>query len=245
MADYSCTAGFAGLPSAPCMTTGGTFEPLSGCEPCTAGRYADVDGLALCIRCPSGKYMSSSTVGSVSSTDCIGCGAGKYATTIGAIAESSCIDCTAGKYTNTVGQSQCIDCSPGFYESLTGSSGCDSCSRGRYSASVGATTCVCCPAGKDSQQNSTSLDDCVDCSAGKWLGAAACVPDNSMRPCTDCMVDTYGVTPGATSEAAACIDCPAHASTVGRTGVPELLGCWCIEGYQLSFGYCELCPVNT
>ena len=213
-----------------------------------AGRYADGDGLAHCIHCPVGRYMSSSMVGSVSSTDCIGCGAGKYATTTGAIAESSCIECTAGKYADTVGQSQCIDCPPGFYESLTGSSGCDSCSRGRYSASVGATTaatCVCCPAGKDSQQNSDSLDDCADCAAGKWLGAAACAADNSPRPCIDCTVDTYGVTLGATSEIEACIDCPAFASTVGRVGVPELLGCWCIEGYQFARGYCEPCPVNT
>eukprot|EP01043_Picozoa_sp_COSAG02_P054860 COSAG02_NODE_6279_length_3682_cov_1.790957_2_plen_1002_part_01 len=243
----SCTAGFSGIPSATCTADGAAFAPLGGCTPCEAGQYADVNGLEHCIWCPIGKYMYSSISGSNTERDCVACEVGKYGMTTGSIDASSCIDCPMGRYNQALNSTGCIDCPAGMFASSPGSFTCDSCAGGRYSAVAAAisnSSCLCCQAGKTSPENSSSADDCVDCGAGRWR-AATCVADNSLQLCVDCASDMYGVVPGQTSSATACIQCPAHSSTVGRTGVSRQQDCWCTQGYEMTYGMCRPCPPNT
>ena len=79
--------------------------------------------LGICSECPSG---SGSPTGSIGSSSCSECGAGKYV-------DGDCKWCQAGKYQGLTGQTACTECPAGTYQNWLGETECKSCPSGYHS----------------------------------------------------------------------------------------------------------------
>ena len=220
--DCICNAGFVFIDSGVCrvMCAG---DDNSDCS-CDVGFYQRQDNV--CVKCGQGE---SSPVGSISSSACSPCSAGKYLYEPSdtrsictdcefgkyqpITAQTACADCEAGKAQSSRGASSCVDCSPGHYSNRTGLEDCFACDEGYYVGTNEAIECEACSAGTFT--SSTGQTTCQDCIAGQESvdGAAACTS------CGDGRWSNAGD--------ASCIDCEGKYNREPDFHQEELKQCFC------------------
>ena len=140
-----------------------------------------VDG-SPCLACEKGKWNDS-----IGGTSCTNCLAGQYNDQTASTSIDACIGCGAGRYANTA----------------LAATSCVACEKGKWSDSIAGTSCTNCLAGQYNDQTaSTSIDACIDCTAGRYstVGGAAI----SSAVCNICRVGAATNTP---SRATSCEDC--------------------------------------
>jgi len=177
-------------PSGSCKTCGvGTFavDGLgTGCEDCTAGKYADALGSASCLSC---RANSNSVVGS-SSIDACPCIEGYEFVTL-------CTACKYGYYKNSEANSRCLACPPVATTSATASSAltqCILCEASKYSTQDSSgVTCTKYTLNSRSAIGSISVSNC-SCNVGF-------TPSSNM--CLSCTSGKYKTIPGT----AVCTSC--------------------------------------
>ena len=189
-------------------------DAVMACESCIAGRYSEIDGLALqdgepksmaCTGCPPGRWSSGRGVAKESK--CIYCGPGRYgSTTPGAPSNSSCRPCSPGMFSVIVGsgageiatctkcprgfaqtlegEAFCLPCIPGRFSNLQGTAECKSCSNNTFAADTASKGCMPCSSGRTAGNGSAS---CSACSAGKHIRSL----DGSCVACTAGLFSEY------------------------------------------------------
>ena len=167
---------------------------------CSSGKYiisddpSDHTSADQCSSCSPGSYLNG--------TDCVVCGAGKYAASSG---QAACDGCPAGKYNADdstdaslhVSIDDCLLCRRGFYADSEGMVKCTSCVAGKYMLEFNdgnpnsEDDCTICDAGTYSYQNSSA---CHDCPTGTYLDddATDASKHASEDNCTLCPSSTYG-----------------------------------------------------
>jgi len=220
----------------------GTYGPLQAagdadnCTRCGPGNYHTGLGASsaqVCTRCDQGKVQPSSSA-RTSSSDCIACGPGTYASSL---ETGTCQACAAGTFQTGHMQSNCNQCRRGTYLPFPGvryESWCAPCERGTYQSITGAsspTACVKCMKGTfTSAVNGVSA--CTACVVGTYSSAAG------GELCHTCPIGTYTSRVGADS----CDTCLSgtYGNSTGLTGCLQ-----CRRGhFQLGNGTsaCSLCP---
>ena len=233
---YYCTGGANKTAcAAGTYSTGGA----SSCTTCTVGYYCP--GGSNRVACTAG--TANSNTGSISSSACVSCAAGKYS----GVGASSCTNCSAGTY-STGGASSCTTCTVGYYcpggsnrvvcaagtyTNTTGKSSCTTCSAGTYNTGTGNTSCTNCPVGYSCSGGSNktacaagyysagSASSCTICPAGSYC------PGSSNK--TACAAGTYTNTTGKSS----CTTCSAGTY---NTGTGNTTCKTCEAGYYCTGG---------
>jgi len=199
---------------------GVSAESVTCLSPCQAGEYGNcsiADGSSDCYincecrKCPAGYYSAS--VGSVSVSDCLSCGAGQ----VSSEGASVCTSCPLGKYATddvnddegglisqvSTSATSCNKCPEGYFTDTTSTLVCQACSPGEFSG-WGAPSCSECPSGSYS---SGGVSNCTECETG-FYGETT-----SLSSCTACAAGSYQPNRGSS----ACLDCPIGKSQ-GVTG---------------------------
>jgi hypothetical protein len=115
----------------------GSFGEGNACKSCTAGYFADEEGMTTCKACDAGSFAASE-----GSVNCQLCQAGR--STEGARGSPTCTDCPKGKYSEE-GDMDCTYCPRGTYGNSTASGSCFSCGSMTTIeiASESQAACVC------------------------------------------------------------------------------------------------------
>ena len=152
------------------------------CTNCEAGRAAASEGSSSsdCLLCAKGKYAS------VQAASCTTCAEGYYNTVLG---QSRCDQCPAGKTSGgpaDQGRTSCSDCPLGkFSMSQVGRQTCVPCAPGSYGSNDTRTTCEPCSKGfVNPNSGSTDRSACEKCPAGKVTFSV------SLNTCSKCPVFT-------------------------------------------------------
>jgi hypothetical protein len=152
-----------------------------------------------CALCSVNSYQSS--VGSTACIPCPQCWSTNY---LGAVSDSNCTFCSAGAFYQN---STCNDCSPGKFSTSLSSINCSVCTRGTYSDKYLATSCSICPLGSWSgKEGQSSLQDCQNCSAGRFSNQTALFADDL---CSPCPVGKFNELSGSTTQQH-CVYCPSY-----------------------------------
>jgi hypothetical protein len=165
-----CPAGF-GSKAGVCAQCGeGTFSNGSApCEPCPAGTFAPLPGLARCVACGAGEVSLGGD------SQCVFCPSGTVANQV----RTHCDRCPRGSWSLS-GDAACRLCAPGTFNEREGEPGCEECGRGRFNpeqGSVSPLSCVPCPAGRfcPYTANVAALE-CDPQGVAPQAGLAACSP---------------------------------------------------------------------
>ena len=231
------------IPPIPTCPSGSFYNnSLFSCQVCSPGYYQNVTGSTStsCMGCPAGTFASSSN-----STSCVSCPVGRYQSSVNS---TDCIDCSTGNYQPQTGATSCINCAAGTYQNLTSSTSCILCAAGTYQDLIQSTSCLECPSG--SYQNNTGSTICITCLAGSSGGGAipceSCSPgtyqaNSSSSTCTSCSPGYFQGSSGATS----CSSCSAgtYSSSNGSTSCAS-----CNPGFYQSSSSstsCNSCPSGS
>ena len=166
----------------------GAATKEAGCINCPAGKYSDIDGLALasnCKACEAGFWSSDpgiekesqcksciagtySNVGAGERTSlgaCTDCDAGRYSSTTAATTFAQCISCPEGYFQKDSASLYCLPCQPGKFAESEASPACDDCAVQTFANATGARVCHNCPPGSVA---STGAAACLECAPGKF-----------------------------------------------------------------------------
>ncbi|XP_070188097.1 uncharacterized protein [Littorina saxatilis] len=220
------------------------------CDNCPVGQYTSGYAAVSCTPCPQGQTTRS--IGSTSVSDCAAlCPVGQYHN------GSRCALCPTAFYQNQTGQFECRPCPRGYLTLVEGSTSQSSCAEGcqsGYELLVNGTcvpcaqgtyrqygldqTCKPCRSGYTTPTDaSISSDNCtvLRCPAGSKANA-------SVTGCELCRRGQYQ--PQANQ--LGCLPCPTNYITA-QPGSLQASDCqqFCLSGYQLVSGQCEMCPVAS
>ena len=187
----SCSRGFKSL----------SFYGSTGCEQCTAGKFA-IERSHTCHSCIPGTFSGAGAFGCTvcgpgkisvrEASSCFECQGGKYATNNHAICSPCgvgyfssqgadyCIQCPEGKHNPITGSDACLACAPGTFNIHTGQGNCQLCEAGSYNPHNESLACTPCAKGKfNPDLGSNSSDACLICPSGTFnarFGQKACTP---------------------------------------------------------------------
>ena len=196
------------------------------CTDCSLGMYSILPASLKCENCLGGK--STVATGSVKTTDCKDCDAGKHSTgkddfttckdcgkdSYSDIGSSVCLKCDVGQYMPDVDprpSGSCLDCAPGQFSNY-GKLKCTKCVQGYYAnKTIAATECISCPSGQYGSgvtvaQRINEGDACNKCVTGKYSKAKGADSDDT---CIDCQPGKKAKDDqvARTEETEACTDC--------------------------------------
>ena len=199
-----------------------TFGVGGICEPCTTGKYNNIEAQTQCTKCNPGYF----TYGTAAYS-CTACPSGRYNGQLG-LEQNECHKCPAGKYNDVTALTecklcpsgradtrealvQCDQCALGKFQENTGQTACDSCYQGKYADVRGLAICKNCAQG--SYEDSTGSSSCKTCPKPKYSD------EEGLAVCKDCLAGRYGLTTGQT----ACHLCGTgkFQNVVGQTGCKD------------------------
>lgn len=233
------------------------------CHTCDPGKFADSQGLSICMDCGVGDYF-----GQDGAISCTTCGQGTYEDEMGSI---ECKSCPAGHFDKTPTQgaddeyyygygdgqrTHCATCPVGKRQSSVGSTECEFCTDGKYQDEETQLQCKNCAAGEYSAPGfRDGVTICTHCDAGK---VTKVVGDGSCKVCPEGFIanDAGGAAAGGTD----CDSCTAGYYSVAQTTVcqtcptghfsnNEESSCTsCPEGWfggTAGLGACQECGAGT
>jgi hypothetical protein len=163
-------------------TTSTECTDATCCEPCSIGKYNDVNGQMACKLCHPGQYTNQTEQASCQSMLTVAsCGPGQ-----GFLSSSG----DALNFQSSADDGTCVACGAGTFSSVTSLAICDVCPPGRFQNETGKDFCVDCPAGKTLKVANTfeyhdELSDCEDCRVLQFMPFTG-----SVRDCYLCLTAT-------------------------------------------------------
>eukprot|EP00808_Paulinella_micropora_P019733 g59215.t1 len=207
----------------PCQPSTHEVAGSITCQPCTVGKYSDLEGLAECKPCGLGYYANAGSL-----TACTACEQGRV---VKEVAAQSCVECRPGTFSGGTGQTSCASCPEGRIAPGNASASCSACNAGTFQANAGETVCANCTTGRFSPINGSL--SCEVCSPG------FASPERSSK-CEACDEGFHQPDP----EQAQCDECP-----LGRSNpIPGQAACLaCTAGFfanDTTLSFCLKCPAG-